>query len=79
MNFSAVIFAVPKPKCATRASKYGCCWDNKTEAKSYAGEGCPGKETEKDDDAFCLILLLLLLIVVVVVVVVVVVLDVFSN
>lgn len=32
---------VPLPKCATVASSYGCCWDNKTEAKSYAGEGCP--------------------------------------
>lgn len=32
---------VPKPKCATRDSKYGCCWDKKTEAKGYYGEGCP--------------------------------------
>ena len=37
-------FTEPVPKCATRASRYGCCWDNKTEAKSYAGEGCPGKK-----------------------------------
>lgn len=44
MSFFAFIIAVPTPKCATRASRYGCCWDNKTEAKSYAGEGCPGKE-----------------------------------
>ncbi|XP_022797064.1 uncharacterized protein LOC111335432 [Stylophora pistillata] len=32
---------VPRPKCATSQSRYGCCWDKKTEAKSYAGEGCP--------------------------------------
>ncbi|XP_058964594.2 uncharacterized protein [Pocillopora verrucosa] len=32
---------VPRPKCATSRSRYGCCWDKKTEAKSYAGEGCP--------------------------------------
>ena len=38
----------PVPKCATRASRYGCCWDNKTEAKSYAGEGCPGKKTKNN-------------------------------
>lgn len=37
-------FTEPVPKCATRASRYGCCWDKKTEAKSYAGEGCPGKK-----------------------------------
>lgn len=32
---------VVKPKCATRVSKYGCCWDKKTEAKGYYEEGCP--------------------------------------
>ncbi|XP_027047821.1 papilin-like isoform X2 [Pocillopora damicornis] len=34
-------FCVPPPRCATKASRYGCCWDKKTEAKSYAGDGCP--------------------------------------
>ena len=49
-------FTEPIPKCATRASRYGCCWDNKTEAKSYAGEGCPGKKKK-----LLIILLLFLL------------------
>ncbi|KAL9980161.1 hypothetical protein ACROYT_G008710 [Oculina patagonica] len=41
----------PVPKCATRASRYGCCWDKKTEAKSYAGEGCP--ECKDDYPSYC--------------------------
>ncbi|XP_058964018.2 uncharacterized protein [Pocillopora verrucosa] len=32
---------VVKPKCALETSKYGCCWDKKTEAKGFYGEGCP--------------------------------------
>ena len=42
--FFNFFITVPLPKCATVASRYGCCWDNKTEAKSHAGEGCPGKK-----------------------------------
>ncbi|KAL9980162.1 hypothetical protein ACROYT_G008711 [Oculina patagonica] len=42
---------VPTPRCATVASRYGCCWDNKTEAKSYAGEGCP--ECKDSHPSYC--------------------------
>ncbi|CAH3013711.1 unnamed protein product [Porites evermanni] len=41
----------PKPRCATAASKYGCCWDNKTEAQSFNGEGCP--ECKDNYPSYC--------------------------
>lgn len=40
-----------KPRCATSLSKYGCCWDNKTEAQSYNGEGCP--ECKDNYPSYC--------------------------
>ncbi|XP_068680996.1 papilin-like [Montipora foliosa] len=40
-----------KPRCATSLSKYGCCWDQKTEAHSYGGEGCP--ECKDNFPRFC--------------------------
>ncbi|KAL9980159.1 hypothetical protein ACROYT_G008708 [Oculina patagonica] len=42
---------VPKPKCATPASRYGCCWDKKTEATGYYGEGCP--ECKDRNPSYC--------------------------
>ena len=33
-----------KPICAASCSKNGCCWDEKIEAKSYDGDGCPGRK-----------------------------------
>ena len=45
-TFSAFFAVEPKPRCATTLSKYGCCWDQKTEAKSFNGEGCPGKKVD---------------------------------
>lgn len=42
-NGNSLFVSVVKPKCALETSKYGCCWDKKTEAKGFYGEGCPGE------------------------------------